>query len=199
MRPSAGNNPVYLALVSPCSTCKNQLAAPQPGLPACPRRAIEAKMKQASDAGGDTAAISHLALYGTEGTDQAGDGSYRNPVYGDTEHAILVWVAALMDNGGTLDSQGNVVNPNLLDPGFDTKYMHCRPLPVIPSDSEAQYFAQGAFMEGDHIEVRQSAQQQLDVSGSNQAVLIDGFAQKVNFVFFHPRQPVTKDLCPAGS
>jgi hypothetical protein len=29
--------------------------------------------------------------------------------------------------------------------------------------------------------------------------LIDGFGKKVSFVFNHPRTPVNKDLCPAGT
>jgi hypothetical protein len=39
----------------------------------------------------------------------------------------------------------------------------------------------------------------MTTDGSALPVLIDGFAQKVNFIFNHPRTPLSKDLCPAGT
>jgi hypothetical protein len=193
MNPSSGTaNPLRLALVSPCSTCKNQLTAAGPnGQPTCPRRVLQA-------GGATTTATDHLVLYGTEGTANEGDGSYRNPVYWTDGHAILVWIALLGDNGGVYDGAGNPVTPGILDPGFDTSHIQCRPLPIVPRDSEAAYFQHGALAENDQLEVSlTSSQQQAMDTGA--PVLIDGFGKKVSFVFNHPRTPVNKDLCPAGT
>ena len=193
MNPSSGSaNPIHLALVSPCSTCKNQLTAPGPnGQPACPRRVLQAQSATTSIA-------DHLVLFGTEGTANAGDGSYRNPVYWDDGHAILVWTALLEDNGGVYDASGNQIAPGILDPSFDTGHIQCRPLPIVPQDSEAAYFQQGALAENDQLEVALTANQQ-QATDTGAPVLIDGFGKKVCFVFNHPRTPVSKDLCPAGT
>jgi hypothetical protein len=71
------------------------------------------------------------------------EGSYLNPVYSDNLHAILIWIALLEDNGGVLDSQGNQLCPNLLDPSFNTSYIQCHSLPVTTRDNEAVYFQKG--------------------------------------------------------
>ena len=193
------SNPVHLAIVSPCASCHNQLTVSTNGMPLCPRRVLNAKLATLQDAGTDTSSMQHLALYGTEGTSQAGDGSYRNPVYSDDLHAILVWIALLEDNGGVFDTTGNQLCPNLLDPDFDTSYIQCHSLPVTTRDNEAVYFQKGAFTANDQLEVTLSARQQMTVDGSCLPVLIDGFAQKVNFIFNHPRTPLNKDLCPSGT
>ena len=167
-------------------------------MPACPRRVAQQNIQYMQSAGIDTTGVQHLALYGTEGTAQAGNGSYLNPVYSDNLHAILIWIALLEDNGGVLDSQGNQLCPNLLDPSFNTSYIQCHSLPVTTRDNEAVYFQKGAFAPNDQLEVTISARQQMTTDGSAMPVLIDGFAQKVNFIFNHPRTPLSKDLCPAG-
>jgi len=200
MKPDTSTpNPVHLAIVSPCSSCQNQLTVSHGGMPACPRRVAQQNIQYMQSAGIDTTGVQHLALYGTEGAAQAGNGSYLNPVYSDNLHAILIWIALLEDNGGVLDSQGNKLCPNLLDPSFNTSYIQCHSLPVTTRDNEAVYFQKGAFAANDQLEVTLSARQQMTTDGSALPVLIDGFAQKVNFIFNHPRTPLNKDLCPAGT
>jgi hypothetical protein len=200
MKPDTStSNPVHLAIVSPCSSCQNQLTVSHDGMPACPRRVAQQNIQYMQSVGIDTTGVQHLALYGTEGAAQAGNGSYLNPVYSDNLHAILIWIALLEDNGGVLDSQGNELCPNLLDPNFNTSYIQCRSLPVTTRDNEAVYFQKGAFAPKDQLEVTISARQQMTTDGSALPVLIDGFAQKVNFIFNHPRTPLSKDLCPAGT
>jgi hypothetical protein len=108
-------------------------------------------------------------------------------------------VATLADNGGVRDVNGQPVTPHVLDPAFDTTYIQCHPLPVVPAIDEATYFSNGAFTEGQQLEVRFSANQQMDAqSDSSETVLIDGFAQRVHFAFSVPRQAVTKDSVPVG-
>ena len=144
MKPDTStSNPVHLAIVSPCASCQNQLTVSQNGMPACPRRVAQQNIQYMQSVGIDTTGVQHLALYGTEGTSQAGNGSYLNPVYSDNLHAILIWIALLEDNGGVLDSQGNELCPNLLDPSFNTSYIQCRSLPVTTRDNEAVYFQKG--------------------------------------------------------
>lgn len=200
MKRDSGTTPIHLAIVSPCSACKNQLTEPKDGKPACPRRMLEAQKQAIEEQGGSTEHLNHLLLSGTEGTENEGDGSLRNPVY--FNDSIFLWVATLSDNSGVRDAEGNLLAPHLLDPAFlqsKTEYIQCRPLPVVPRDHEAAYFQKGAFMEGDQLEVSFTAGQQLEqVSSGTEPVLIDGFAQKVNFLFYHPRTPVEKDLVPAG-
>jgi hypothetical protein len=200
MKPENGvNNPVHLAVVSPCSSCKNQLTVSSDNKPACPRRVLAQNLAIMESNGTDTTPLQHMALYGTEGTSNEGDGSYRNPVYSDDLHAILVWAAFLEDNGGVYDSQGNLVCPSLLNPSFDTSYIQCRSIPVTLRENEATYFQNGALAENDQLEVTISARQQMTTDGSEQSILIDGFCKKVNFIFYHPRTPLNKDLCPAGT
>lgn len=191
----------HLAIVSPCSSCKNQLAENANGRPACPRRRAVQRKADLEARGLDTSSTDHLVLTGTDGNDLA------NPVYVDTEEsgAILVWVATLKDNPGVRDGQGNLLTPHILNPSFDTQYINCRPLPVVPRDNEAAFFQKGAWAEGDTLEVTIISNQQLNDSPDSdsvddfQPVLIDGFASKVNFVFRVPRKPVNKDLAPAGT
>jgi hypothetical protein len=199
MKQVPSDNPIHLAVVSPCSACKNQAALAVDGKPACPRRAAQSELQSAQAAGVDTSAIQHLALFGTEGTAQEGNGSLLNPVYSSDLHAILVWVALLIDNGPLTDRSGNQISPNILDPSFDTSYIQCRSIPVTPRDNEAAYFQKGAFAEMDQLEVSLSAFQQMTADSQAKPLLIGGTTQKMNFIFNHPRTPVNKDLCPSGT
>ena len=84
MKPDTSTpNPVHLAIVSPCSSCQNQLTVSHDGMPACPRRVAQQNIQYMQSTGIDTTGVQHLALYGTEGAAQAGNGSYLNPVYSD--------------------------------------------------------------------------------------------------------------------
>jgi hypothetical protein len=152
MKPDTSTpNPVHLAIVSPRSSCQNRLTVSHDGMPACPRRVAQQNIQYMQSVGIDTTGVQHLALYGTEGAAQAGNGSYLNPFYSDNLHAILIWIALLEDNGGVLDSQGNQICPNLLDPSFNTSYIQCHSLPVTTRDNEAVYFQKGAFAANDQL------------------------------------------------
>jgi hypothetical protein len=194
-------NPIQLGIVSPCSTCKNQLSAPKEGHPPCPRRSLQQRKTELTKAGVDTQHLEHLTLTGREFAPEnlqnllkSGSNDLRNPVYWDDGGAVLVWVATLADNGGVRGVDGRLAVTNLLDKTFDTAYLQCHPLPVVPAIDEASYFSNGSFMEWDQLEIRFSSNQQLDSqSGSPEVVLIDGFAQKVNFAFLVPRRGLEKD------
>ena len=198
MKRLENSNTSNLAIVSPCSTCKNQQASPSPGLPVCPRRKWQADLATFNADGTDTSKITQLALYGTEGTSSEGDGSLRNPVYSDSMHSIIVWAALLKDNVGIVDSSGNKITTDILDPNFDTTYIVCNKLPFVPHDQEATYFQKGAFAEGDQVMAYQTSGSQLVQGDMSQSVLTAGFLNKVSFVLNSPRTPMSMDLCPAG-
>lgn len=211
MKPTQGNlNQVlltlqtpqaHLSVVSPCSSCKNQLAENADGKPACPRRRIAQRKKDLEAQGADTSSLEHLVVTGTDSDALA------NPVYldGDKGGAILVWIATLKDNPGVHDNGGNLLTPHILHPDFDTSFIQCRPLPIVPREQEAAYFHKGAWSEGDMLDATIISNQQLDVVPAQSAsddfmpILIDGFGSKVNFTFFFPRTPVDKDLAPSGT
>jgi hypothetical protein len=151
MKTNNNTTSTNLALVSPCSTCKNQQATSSPGLPVCPRRQWQALVSSLQQTNGDISNISHLALYGTEGTTSSGDGSLRNPVYSSDMHTIMVWTALLKDNVGIVGNDGVLVTSSILESNFNNKYIVCNRLPFVPRDQEATYFQKGAFSEGDQI------------------------------------------------
>jgi hypothetical protein len=191
----------HLAVVSPCSSCKNQLAENSAGKPACPRRLIAQRKKDMESQGTDTTALQHLVETGTS------DESLANPVYLDGENAgsILVWIATIKDNSGVRDKDGTILSPHILHPDFDTTFIQCRPLPIVPRDHEAAFFQKGAWAEGDTLDASIISNQQLstipDISSTDDfmPVLIDGFGSKVNFAFRFPRKHVNKDLAPSGT
>ena len=100
---------------------------------------------------------SHLNLVTLTGSTQAqqDDGSQplQNPVYDDASNTILVWAAALKDNGPTVGPDGNLLSPDILDPSFSSDWLQCKALPFTPRDTEAEYFSKGALMEGDQVEM----------------------------------------------
>ena len=200
-------NPIQLASVSPCSRCTNQLSEPKDGHPSCPRRQMQVRKADLVAKGASTQHLDHLVLTGREAALQnvkniltPGNNDLRNPVYWNEGGAILIWIATLADNGGIPGANGTLVTPNLLDPTFDRSYIQCHPVPVVPAVPEATYFSNGAFNEGDQLEVRFSANQQVNLqSETHDSVLIDGFAQKVNFAFFVPRAALKKDTVPSGT
>ena len=163
--------------------------------PAHERQVAQQNIQYMQSAGIETTGVQHLALYGTEGAAQAGNGT----ITPSATAFGVVWMPFLEDNGGVLDGQGNQLCPNLLDPSFNTSYIQCHSLPVTTRDNEAVYFQKGAFAANDQLEVTLSARQQMTTDGSALPVLIDGFAQKVNFILTSPRTPLNKDLCPAGT
>lgn len=199
MKRLENSNSINLAIVSPCSTCKNQQASPSPGLPVCPRRQWQAELERLKSTGEKTTNIEHLALYGTEGTTSEGDGSLRNPVYSDSLHSIIVWSALLKDNTGLVDSKGNQITTSILDPQFDTTYIVCDKLPFVPHDQEATYFQKGALSEGDQITAVKTSGSQLVIGDMSMSVLTNGYVNKVSFILNSPRKHLPQDLSPAGT
>lgn len=200
---------VHLAIVSPCSTCKNHREEPEGNKPACPRRAL---LKLARDREKDgkplSPSFSPALLTGTEGTDQQGSDALANPVYSDDQHHILVWAAHLEDNMGVYEKSGELVSPPLWSQGqmedFNTEYLHCNNLPYVVRETEASYFQQGAYKEWDTLECLETRSPQLLGSAPGTVtdfdpIKVEGFAKKVNLAFGFPRQPVEQDLHPRGT
>lgn len=200
------------AIVSPCSQCKNQLSAMSAdGKPYCPRRKWQADQStyQTTNSKLDPQ-VTPLTLYGTEGGPNAGDQSFRNPVYSNDNKASLVWIATLRDNSGVRDGNDNVIAPSILDPTFipdHTDYIHCRSLPYIPATNEASYRQLGALKEGDTV-IAIGAQNQQSYSSTSvngntsdfyKDVLIEGVVMKVNLVFKTPRVSVDVDHVIQGT
>lgn len=192
----------YFGIVSPCSTCANKRLSPDPntGLSGCPRRAAQNLQSQLQSAGLTTIQVDPLALTGNEDTSDSSSTSLVNPVYSSQLNSVLVWVATLSDNSPTYDSSGNVINPDLLDPSFDTKYIRCREKPVSPADNEAVYRSKGAWAEGDQLHINIVNSQQIipqDTKGT--PVLLNGFANKVNFSYSAPRTSQDRDYSVSGT
>lgn len=199
------------AIVSPCSQCKNQLSAPGvDGKPACPRRAYQAELaaKLAANGTSDPTLIP-LALYGTEGTPQAGNNALVNPVYWDNK-STLVWIAGVRDNSGVLDSNNNIIAPSILDPSFTSNYtqwIQCRPLPYILTQNESAARTSGAVKEQDQVVAFLTRNQQnyatRDVTGLStglyQQVYIEGVISKVDLVYNTPRATVNLDYNVQGT
>lgn len=201
------------AIVSPCSKCQNQLSVQgSDGKPYCPRRKWQADQtaNQANNNGTADPTIAPLALYGTEGTPQAGNNALVNPVYWNSSKSTLVWIAALRDNSGVRDSKNNVVAPSILDPSFiseHTEWIKCRGIPYIPAQHEAAARTAGALKEGDTVMAITVQNQQnystTDVegvtTGEYQQVLIEGAVIKVNLAYNTPRTSVDSDYVVQGT
>jgi hypothetical protein len=192
----------YFAIVSPCSSCNNQRSVPDTvnKLPACPRRAAIAYQQELQNAGLSSVQADPLALTGNEDVTSTSSTGLVNPVYSSALNTVLVWIAAVSDNIPTTDSQGNVLNPALLSPGFDTNYINCRSNPVTPSDNESVYRSKGAWAEGDQLTVQLTGTQQTIPTDSGPvSILLEGFANKVNFAYSSPRVPLARDYSVGGS
>lgn len=193
----------FQGIVSPCSVCKNQrIAQTDDGRPGCPRRAAASLKQELDSQGTDSSSLDLVVLTGVNSQSDTGSSPLSNPVYDTASNSILIWVATVKDNPPKVDPvSGSMVSPGLIDPSFSTDYIVCRPFPVAPRDSEAQYFQKGAFMQGDQLEILLVPQQQITTSadGDSQAINVSGTAHKVNFHSLFPRIPVDQDLCVPGT
>lgn len=193
------------AIVSPCSSCKNKLDRPDNGKPACPRLMWKRMADDMQQRGQDIPeALGPALLTGTEGTDQEGTSALLNPVYSDDNHHILVWAAALKDNSGQYDQDGNLISPTILDPAFDTTYIQCKSLPFSVGCTEAEYFMNGAYREGDLLQISMEWEgNQLSTADGQvtdfDPVKVAGCARKIDFPYHFNRQPVQQDLVPRGT
>jgi hypothetical protein len=193
----------YLAVVSPCSGCANQLAQSQNGMPACPRQAAILQMQDLQNNNISSANIVPLTLTGNEDNPNSSNTGLVNPVYSQAYNSILVWVAALKDNQGIFDENGVQLCPDLNDPNFNTAYIQCKPLPVTPRAHEADYFSKGGWQEWDQIEVNaiKTPLSLPDPNNPGQSVNapIEGSAKKINIANFYPQQPVFVDHSVDGT
>jgi len=195
-----------LAIVSPCSTCKNQnVAAGTDGKPQCPRRYWQSLNKNvppdlslATGPVPDTGAESYplLALTGNERDGDTTSTSLVNPVYWNDGNSILVWVAKLKDNSPIVNN-GQVVNNDILSDSFDTSYINCCEYPYVPVGNENEYFQRGALKESDQIVVTDIPCEQL-FGDTFQGTPFGGTLQRANFFFNVPRVPTDDHQCPEG-
>ena len=185
----------FKAVISPCSTCTNYNTDASTGLPLCPRR-FWLEQKKAADAGGNCATPpDYLLESGTEQQDQ-----YSNPVYSQNTSSVIVWVAALFENLQTLQSDGSPLTGSILDPGFDTKYIRCRDLPVHPDESWAGMIHRGTWKEMDQLIVHPMSTENQQQSGvlndSPSDLQFGGVARKTNFAFnFNLVSPTSDRIC----
>jgi hypothetical protein len=193
---SMGVSRGHLAVVSPCSQCVNQRAESKDGKPACPRRAWKKYIGDLVANGGEVdPGLNLVQITGTSGD------ALTNPVYSDDQHVILVWAAHLQDNMGEFDSAGNLLTPQILDPGFNTDYIRCNPKPYVIRDTEANYFLRGAYREFDTLETVSMQNQHLVPGNEGQFVPlpVEGHAQRVDLAYRFGRRRLEMDLTPRGT
>lgn len=135
-----------LAIVSPCSTCQNyiQSSSSDPYRSPCPRRMWINQNQQNPDNPG----VVDPVLYLTGTTDA---NTLDNPVVDESTGNYLVWVAAVEDNLGILDTNGNVLTPSILDPNFNNLYIVCRSYPYVSEHHHDVLRGLGAFQQSDHV------------------------------------------------
>jgi hypothetical protein len=190
-----------LAIVSPCSTCKNQRSEPDAnGLAACPRRFWQNQAKIVAARQNSNDVTSHFPVLIATGKERYGDtsgGALINPVYWDQGNCIAVWVAKLEDNQAIVSDTGRITNTDILSDSFDTTYTNCSLYPYTPEGNENEYFQKGSLKEGERIMVTDTSQQQL-FSDNLLAVPIGGTVKRANFFYKVPRTPVDDHQSPEG-
>lgn len=137
-----------LAMVSPCSNCQNfkqtNSDSPDPYRAACPRRMWINQSQQNPD---DPSAVDPvLTLSGTMDSN-----TLANPVVDNSSNNYLVWVAAVEDNPGIVDQDGNILSKGILDPSFNTLYIRCRLFPYVSEQHHDILRTLGPFQENDHV------------------------------------------------
>jgi hypothetical protein len=131
--------------------------------------------------------------------------AFVNPVYFQSGQTILMWVASILDNRLTMNADGSVANGSILSQdAFDTTYIRCQPVPMLPETNWAEMLVSGAYQEWDQIlvtPVRECQEQQDPTQAMNLAPLcqIGGFAKKVNFTFFNPQTSPQSDRLRSGT
>jgi hypothetical protein len=135
-----------LALVSPCSHCQNFTQpialSSDPYRSACPRRT----WINQNQANPDNPIDSVLYLSGTDDPN-----TLVNPVVDQATGNYLIWVAAVDDNQGIQDTNGNVITTGILDPNFNNLYIKCRLFPYVSEQHHDILRNIGAFQENDHV------------------------------------------------
>lgn len=191
-----------MAIISPCSTCKNQLTEYDPNdlrkLP-CPRRVLKQRYdaNQAAKAGPtDPGYIPpYLVASGTDDPNKLA-----NPVI-DSPQA-LVWIALVDDNQGIQDAKGNVICKSILDNGFDTTYIRCQPVPYIPRTTISKWSAEGYWKEGRQVwasDHRHAAlPDSVDQASTQNPIAIAGSVEPGDFAFFFNKVDPPQQTFPSG-
>jgi hypothetical protein len=192
----SGGAKVSLALVSPCSDCKNQRSEPNEQFPACPRQYWDRRLKESqADDSGVEAPPDYLTRKGREDDAE----SYENPVSWEEGQVRLIWVAALEENRAILKPDSSVLNPDILNAGFDSQYITCRHLPYISNCREGEYYAGNQLREKNFVLATQVTIPQYDEADPTRLVQLAGFVQKVTPLQKFVVTPGKKSVNPKGT
>ena len=184
-----------LAIVSPCSTCRNFTAAQDENdkfRPTCPRRFWIDTVEQMGD---ENSYPDYLSESGTDDLHKL-----INPVHSEANATIFTWVAIQENNRGVVDESGSQLAVGILHPDFDpekdSKYLQCEQLPYVPEDHQASLFQQGVLHEMDQVYVESFHSEQLDPAG--ESVWSAGTLKKASFPFNFSLLSARRDNNPAG-
>ena len=190
-----------MAIVSPCSRCKNNRSYAANNLSPCPRRHWDDVAQQAASSA-DPAPPAYLTRHNKANTGQ----QLENPVYIKDLNVILVWIAAVEENRAILDPSGAQVNPSILEMNvsgsgtgaFDTNYITCHHFPCVPALHSTSWFQGGQFSEGERLVLTQTKMQQLHPD-DNSPVSISGFVQRASILYSANVDRPTRDVNQAGT
>lgn len=185
-----------LAIVSPCSSCKNQAAEWSEGTPNyCPRRYWQNHVKAMQEQyPNQVRGDEFLTLTGTQ------DDSLSNPVYWDSGNSTVVWIAYLSDNQAIIEADGKVTNPDItagIDGGFDTSKIQCNLHPCIQATSEADQRMIGRLEEWQPVQIESFPSPQLDPE-TGDVLPLAGSARRTSLLYKTPRIPLIDHDAPEG-
>jgi hypothetical protein len=166
----------------------------------CPRRVVTANyLVQITGSPDDQASANgykQLTLTGTSDSPSL-TAKLKNPVYDTVGQSILIWVATLKDNPATIDGSGNLINPPITNPAFDTNYITCSPLPYTPSSDEHGYFMKGALKEGETVVIHCGKDQY--TQDGTQLLHIAGSVDRASNFGSITRNPILDNNSPEGT
>ena len=167
--PTQINTPrIQLAIVSPCSTCKNARAKiDEDGRSPCPRAAWIARRDEKEF----PTPIRNQELF--SGGEMPPSWLFAprdiNPVHLENlNRQVLMWVATVASNG-----------MGVLDPSFNTENIICEGLPYVPDTTMKQYYHHGELKGHQPVMLTEfpDLRRWDDVAG----IYIGGFARPVDF------------------
>lgn len=189
------NAKIDLGIISPCFSCKNRRSQQETkkingvdvALPACPRMAmIDAQTKNNVPVD-DQILTKHLLLKGK-------DGQLANPIWDADHSSYWIWVARLLDNTGAYsmeghqDREGDQSDSELCPPitarnwnkpgGYDTDFMQCMALPMVPDTTFMKLMESGRWNEGEYVLITHFQGQQ--VKQDRIPIPIGGLAHKLD-------------------
>lgn len=193
-----------LAIVSPCSTCKNKNAFPVEDKDGkignkffCPRLHWK-EVKNAMESSNDNAVknnaqyLRHLVLTGTD------DDKLTNPISDKDGGSILVWVANIQDNEDIRDAAGKIISPSILsgEGSFQTERIVCSSLPFVPENSSVEYNQAGRLEEWSPV-LTTSLVQQIEEGTDNNAHY-GGTVKRTGLLYNSGQVSVFDHKCPEG-